>query len=120
MKAIPIGARVLVKDLDPEVSLVKRAQAAGLHAVILEQNTPKPTSGTVIAVGSDPLIQELVSIGDTVTFGRNSGTHCQIEGVEYRSLELNEIILVIKPEEPQVQQASTEVLPGEQVRSDSQ
>jgi len=99
MRATPIGARVLVTDIDPEVSVVKRMNAVGLHAVVLDENAPKPTSGLVVAVGSDPLIQELCSVGDVVTFGRNSGTFCQIEGVEYRSLELNELILVIKPAE---------------------
>jgi co-chaperonin GroES (HSP10) len=97
MIAVPIGARCLVEDLEPEVSLVKRAAKAGLHLVIGEENVPKPTSGKVVAVGSDPLIQELVKLGDVVTFARHAGVYQQIEGKEFRCLELREIIMVIKP-----------------------
>lgn len=99
-KLIPIGSRCLVTDLDPEVSLVKRAEAAGLHLVIGEENVPKPTSGKVEAVGSDPLIQELISVGDIVLFARHAGLEVQIEGKAYRSLELREIAHVIKPDLP--------------------
>src|SRR4029077_5898975 len=97
-RLIPLGARVLVTDLEPEVSIKKRAEAAGLYAVIADENVPKPTSGKVEAIGSDPLTQELISVGDTVLFGRNAGIMVQIEGREYRSLELREIAHVIKPD----------------------
>lgn len=97
-KLIPLGARVLVTDLEPEVSLVKRAEKAGLHLVIGEENVPKPTSGKVEAVGSDPLVQELITIGDVVLFARHAGLEVQIEGKSYRSLELREIAHVIKPD----------------------
>jgi co-chaperonin GroES (HSP10) len=98
-RLIPIGARILVLDLEPEVSIVKRAQNAGLHIVVLDENKPQPTSGLVKAVGTDPLIQEMCSVGDTVLFSRHAGTHVFVEGVEYRSLELRDIAYVIKPDD---------------------
>lgn len=88
---MPIGARCFVIDLEPEIDLRKRAANAGLHVVIAEENVPKPTTGRVVAVGSDPLIQELVRVGDVVGFSRHAGIHRIIEGVEYRCLELREI-----------------------------
>jgi co-chaperonin GroES (HSP10) len=97
-RLIPLGARVLVTDLEPEASLVKRGQAAGLHVVVLEENAPKPTSGKVEAVGSDPLIQELIQVGDVVLFSKHAGLEVQIEGKSYRSLELREIAHVVKPD----------------------
>lgn len=97
-RLIPLGARVLVTDLEPEASLVKRGQAIGLHVVVLEENAPKPTSGKVEAVGSDPLIQELIQVGDVVLFSKHAGLEVQIEGKSYRSLELREIAHVVKPD----------------------
>lgn len=100
MKTItPLGSRVFVEDLEPEVSLVKRAEAAGIFAVVMEENVPKPTSGRVVAVGSDPLVQELVKVGDVVTFSRTAGLYQQVREKEYRSLELREIIAVIRESE---------------------
>lgn len=93
---MPFGARVFVEDLEPETSLQKRAEDAGLYIVSLDENIPKPTSGRVIAVGTDPLIQEHVSIGDVVTFARHAGLDQYVEGRRYRSLEMREIIAVIK------------------------
>ena len=97
-KLIPLGARILVVDLPPETSIQKRAEAAGLHVVVLEENIPKPTSGIVKAVGSDPLIQELIQVGDTVLFARHCGLEILVEGQAYRSLELREIAHVLKPD----------------------
>lgn len=97
-KIIPLGARCLVTDLEPELSIVKRAEKAGIYAVVLEENKPQPTSGLVEAVGSDPLIQELIAVGDTVLFSRHAGIQVNIEGREFRSLELREIAHVIKPD----------------------
>lgn len=117
-KAIPVGDRVLVKDLEPELSVAKRAQRAGLFAVVLPENEPKPTSGTVVAVGSGTLIQEACAVGDKVLFSQHAGIGVQLEGEEYRMLEWREISLVIKPDEvatspqvPQVQPPSPEVPP---------
>ena len=95
-RLIPLGSRVLVTDLEPEISLVKRAEKAGLYAVVLEEHVPKPTSGKVEAVGPDPLVQEQISVGDIVLFTRHAGYMVQIEGREYRSLEYREIGHVIK------------------------
>lgn len=97
-RLIPMGARVLVTDIDPEDSVTKRAAKAGLYAVVLEENNPKPTSGKVEAVGSDPLIQELIQVGDVVLFARHAGLEVLIEDKSYRSLELREIAHVIKPD----------------------
>lgn len=97
-KIVPVGARIFVKELEPETSLEKRAEASGLHLVILDENIPKPTSGIVVAIGNDPLIQEICQLGDTVTFARHAGLIQLVEGAEYRCLELREIIACIKPD----------------------
>jgi co-chaperonin GroES (HSP10) len=97
---MPMGARVLVEDIAPVVDVVERAKKVGLVAVVLDENVPPPTSGKVVAVGTDPLAQELVKVGDVVLFGRNSGVGVQVQGRSYRSLELRELISVIREDEP--------------------
>lgn len=99
-RLIPLGSRILVTDIEPEVSDVKRMEAIGLYAVVAEENKPRPTSGLVEAVGPDPMVQEYINVGDTVLFARHAGLMVQIEGREYRSLELREIAHVIKPDLP--------------------
>ena len=114
-KAIPAGDRVLIKDIEPEAGIVRRAQRAGLAVVILPENEPQPTSGTVVAVGNGALVQEFVSEGDTVLFGRHAGLGVQLEGEEYRMLEWREISMVIKPDEPtSLEPPGSPPLPGQE------
>jgi len=110
-RILPAFERCFVKDLEPETSLKKRAEAAGLHVVLAEENLPKPTSGKVVAIGPGELIRELVELDDVVTFSRHAGTFQQVEGVEYRCLEYREILAVIKPDKPM---ASPEVQASEE------
>jgi co-chaperonin GroES (HSP10) len=101
---IPMGDRCFVEELPVETSLAKRAEGAGLHIVLAEENIPKPTTGTVVALGDDPLIQERLKIGDVVSFAKHAGCYQHVRGVQYRCLEGREIISVIRkrPVEPRV------------------
>lgn len=100
MRIMPIGARVFVELIEPIDEVTARARAAGLHAVILDENLPKPTEGRVIALGTDPMIQELFRLDDIVTFSRYAGHEQIVEGRTLRSLELREIIACIRPDPP--------------------
>jgi co-chaperonin GroES (HSP10) len=100
MRIIPIGSRVFVRLIPPVFDLEARAAAAGLAIVVDEADIPKPTEGVVVAVGSDPLIQELCAIGDTVLFSKFAGLDVMVEGISYRSIELREIVACIKPNSP--------------------
>lgn len=99
---VPMGDRIFVEELEPEVSVVKRAQAAGLYAVVAPENEPKATTGIVVAIGDDPLIQSRCRLGDIVSFGWSAGVYQQVEGKQYRCLEGREIISLIRetPDEP--------------------
>lgn len=106
MKVIkPVGARVFVEDLEPEVSLVKRGAAVGLSIVVLDENAPKPTTGRVVAVGDDPVIQAMCKIGDVVCFKWSAGVYQQVQGKQYRCLEYREIISCITEQEAPEEQA---------------
>ena len=100
MKIFPLGARVFVDLIEPVDEVTARAQAAGLHVVVMEENIPRPTEGRVVAVGSDPMIQEYVRVGDVITFSKFAGMEQIVEGRTYRSIELREIVAVIRPDEP--------------------
>ena len=97
---IPIGSRVFVDLIEPVDSITARAAAAGLHAVVMEENKPRPTQGVVVAVGSDPMVQELIHVGDTVTFAWHAGYEQQVEGRTLRVLELRELLACIRPDPP--------------------
>lgn len=89
-----VGARILVKDVEPVDEVQAWAKRTGLHAVTYEKNRPGATEGVVLAVGSDPLVQEEVEVGDHVFFSKFAGHNVYEEGKEYRSLELQEITRV--------------------------
>jgi co-chaperonin GroES (HSP10) len=117
---IPMGDRCFVEELPVETSLAKRAEGAGLHIVLAEENVPKPTTGRVIAIGDDPLIQSRLQIGDVVSFAKHAGCYQHVQGVQYRCLEGREIISVIRkrpvvsssqPTQPEPETSLPPVLP---------
>jgi co-chaperonin GroES (HSP10) len=93
---IPMGDRCFVEELPVETSLAKRAEDAGLHIVLAEENIPKPTTGIVVAIGDDPLIQSRIQLGDVVSFAKHAGVYQHVRGAQYRCLEGREIISVIR------------------------
>jgi co-chaperonin GroES (HSP10) len=90
-----------------------RMSAAGLHAVVLDENVPKPTEGRVVAVGSDPMVQELIQVGNVVTFSKYAGHHQIVEGRTYRSLEFREIIACIRPKKTKQQESQESSSPSQ-------
>lgn len=89
-----VGARLLVKDVEPVDEVTAWANRTKLHAVVYEKNKPSPTEGIVLMVGSDPLVQEEVKVGDHVFFSKFAGHETYEEGVQYRSLEIQEVTRV--------------------------
>src|SRR5262249_27347178 len=90
----PMGSRILVKDIITTLSVEKRAENAGLVAIVSEQEKPKPTSAIVVAIGTDPELQRHIAVGDVVSFGYLDGKKQYIHDEEFRALEFNEIITV--------------------------
>jgi co-chaperonin GroES (HSP10) len=93
---VPMGDRCFVEELPVETSLAKRAENAGIHIVLAEENVPKPTTGRVIAIGDDPFIQSRLQLGDIVSFSKHAGVYQHVQGKQYRCLEGREIISVIR------------------------
>ena len=93
MKIRPLQDRVVIKRLETE-SKTK----GGLF--IPETAKEKPVEGRVVAVGSgkatkDGKVRPLaVQIGDTVLFGKYSGTEVKLDGVEHVLLREDDILAV--------------------------
>jgi chaperonin GroES len=85
----PLGDRVLIKAAPAE-----EKTASGI--IIPDTAKEKPQKGEVIAVGEgkkdEPLI---VQIGDTVIYGKYSGTELAYEGVDYLIMREADIFAIV-------------------------
>jgi chaperonin GroES len=91
----PLHDRVIVKRLEEE-----RKTAGGI--VIPDSATEKPIRGKVLAVGNGKAadngqIRPLeVKIGDTVLFGKYSGTEVKMDGEELLVMREDDIMGIIE------------------------
>ena len=95
VKITPLGDRVLVRPIEKE-----EARKSGL--IIPDTAKEKPQTGEVVSVGpggrdeSGKLIPIDVKTGDTVLFGKWSGTEVKIDGVEYLIMKESDIMGVME------------------------
>ena len=93
MKIRPLQDRVVVKRLETETKT-----KGGLF--MPETAKEKPVEGRVVAVGAgkatkDGKVRPLdVQVGDTVIFGKYSGTEVKLDGVEHVLLREDDILAV--------------------------
>jgi chaperonin GroES len=90
----PLGDRVLVQALD-----AKEVSKSGI--IIPDTAKERPMEGRVVAVGPGRLSDEgnriapEVKKGDTVLYGKYSGTEVKIDGKEYLILRETDILAVL-------------------------
>ena len=90
MNVRPLSDRVLVKRVDEE-----ETTKGGI--IIPDTAKEKPQQGKVVAVGEGKLldngtrIHPAVKVGETVLFGKYSGTEIKIDGLEYLILREDDI-----------------------------
>lgn len=95
MKIRPLHDRVIVKREDEE-----RTSAGGI--VIPDSATEKPIRGEVTAVGNGKILESGevrgldVKVGDTVLFGKYSGTEVKVDGEEVLVMREEDIMAVIE------------------------
>ena len=91
MKLRPLHDRVIVERLEEE-----KKSAGGI--IIPDQAAEKPMKGKVVAVGpgkrsDDGKLHPLdVKSGDTILFGKYSGTEVKIDGTEYVVMREDDIM----------------------------
>ncbi|MCH9672783.1 MAG: co-chaperone GroES [Gammaproteobacteria bacterium] len=95
MKIRPLHDRVIVKREDEE-----RTSAGGI--VIPDSATEKPIRGEVTAVGNGKILESGevrgldVKVGDTVLFGKYSGTEVKVGGDDVLVMREEDIMAVIE------------------------
>ena len=94
MKLVPLGDRVVLKQLQAE-----ETTKSGI--VLPGQNKEKPQQAEVIAVGPGGMVdgKEVkmeVSVGDNVIYSKYSGTDVKIDEEEYIIVKQSDILAIIK------------------------
>ncbi len=94
MKIRPLQDRILVKRVEAE-----QKTASGI--IIPDAAQEKPVEGRVVAIGNGKVLDNGtvqkpdVKTGDTVLFGKYSGTEVKVDGEEYLILREDDILGVI-------------------------
>jgi chaperonin GroES len=95
MKIRPLHDRVIIKRVEEE-----RMSAGGI--VIPDSATEKPVRGKVMAVGHGKILEDGkvraldIKVGDTVLFGKYSGTEVKVEGEDLVVMREEDIMGVIE------------------------
>ncbi len=91
----PLHDRVIVKRVEEE-----KTTASGI--VIPDSATEKPSRGEVLATGNGKILENGevrgldVKVGDTVLFGKYSGTEVKVDGDEVLVMREDDIMGVIE------------------------
>ena len=94
-KLIPLGDRLLVERIEAETTT-----AGGI--VLPDSAKEKPIQGKVIAVGEGrrnddgKIVPLQVKKGDTVLFGKYSGTEVKIDGNDYLIMKEDDVLAIVE------------------------
>jgi chaperonin GroES len=95
MKIRPLGDRILVKAAEQ-----KEVKKGGI--IIPDTAKEKPQEGEIIAAGKGKMTDEGkvipldVKVGDTILFGKYSGTEVKIDDVEYLIMHQDDILGILE------------------------
>ncbi len=95
MNLRPLQDRVIIRRKEEE-----RTTAGGI--VIPDSATEKPSTGEILAVGNGKItdsgdVRALeVKVGDTVYFGKYSGTELKVDGEELLIMREDDIIAIVE------------------------
>ena len=85
----PLGDRVLVDPLEADTKT-----ASGI--IIPDNAKEKPQKARVVAVGNGTSDYKMtVKIGDTVMYGKYSGTELKLEGKDYLIMSEKDILAIV-------------------------
>jgi chaperonin GroES len=89
VKVKPLQDRVLVKPAEAETKT-----AGGI--IIPDTAKEKPQRGTVVAAGPGKKDEPTsVKVGDTILYGKYSGTEIQIDGEDYLIMRESDIFAIL-------------------------
>ncbi len=85
----PLSDRVLVEPMAAETQT-----ASGIY--IPDTAKEKPQKGKVVAVGKGKKDHDMtVKVGDTVLYGKYSGTELKLEGSDYLMMREDDILAIV-------------------------
>lgn len=90
----PLHDRIIVERLEAE-----EKTSSGLY--IPDSAKDKPAEGKVVAVGAGKITEDGkkapmdVKVGDTIVFGKYSGTEVKVEGKEYLVMREDDVLGVV-------------------------
>ena len=86
----PLADRVLIPPA--------AAEEVTLGGIIIPDSAKeKPLKGTVTAVGNGTKDEEMVvKVGDTVLYGKYSGTEIEVEGEKYLMMRQSDILAIVE------------------------
>jgi chaperonin GroES len=93
MNIRPLQDRIVVKRIESE------SKTKG-GIIIPDSAKEKPIEGTVVAVGNGKALKDgkvrpvEVKVGDTILFGKYSGTEIKLDGVEHIIIREDDILAV--------------------------
>lgn len=89
LKIKPLADRVLVEPMEAETTT-----ASGI--IIPDNAKEKPQKGKVTAIGTGKVDEPLtVKVGDTVLYGKYSGTELKLEGKDYLIMRESDILAIL-------------------------
>jgi chaperonin GroES len=89
VKIKPLADRVLL-----EPAAAEEKTAGGI--IIPDTAKEKPQKGKVVAVGSGKPDEPMtVKVGDTVLYGKYSGTELSVDGMDYLMMRESDILAII-------------------------
>ena len=89
LKIKPLADRVVISPLEAETKT-----ASGI--IIPDTAKEKPRKGTVAAVGSGTKDEPItVKVGDTVLYGKYSGTELKLDGTDYLIMRESDILAIV-------------------------
>jgi len=95
MNIRPLQDRVIVRRMEEE-----RTSAGGI--VIPDSATEKPMKGEILAIGEGKRLDNgdicalSVKVGDTVLFGKYSGTEVKVDGVDVVVMREDDILGIVE------------------------
>ena len=94
MKLVPLGDRVVLKQLEAE-------ETTKSGSVLPGRAQEKPQQAEVIAVGPGGVVdgKEVkmeVTVGDKVIYSKYSGTEVKLDGEEYIIVKQSDILAIVK------------------------
>ena len=89
VKIKPLADRVLIK---PEEAVDKTASGI----IIPDSAKEKPQKGTVVAAGPGTKDEKMeVKVGDSVLYGKYSGTELDLDGKDYLIMKQSDILAIV-------------------------